>query len=160
MFLAFFESMKYVGHLIPLAFLRVFLGFYYLQQALIKYRTDFLQRPHIAEQLSEWVPASHAPTWYKLLVNTYFIPHWQTVAFIVTGLEFAIAISYILGYVVRPVALLAMLLCLNMFFIGGPQAEDFFKTFFAIHLMMAWVGAGRCLGFDYYFYKRQRGIWW
>ena len=38
--------------------------------------------------------------------------------------------------------------------------EDFYKTILAVHVMMAWVGAGRCLGFDYYFFKRRRGIWW
>ena len=88
------------------------------------------------------------------------IPNWQTVAFIIVGLEFAVAISYIIGYVVRPVALLGILLCVTMLFLSGPAHEDLYKTFLAIHLILAWVGAGRCLGFDYYYFKRRRGIWW
>jgi thiosulfate dehydrogenase [quinone] large subunit len=61
---------------------------------------------------------------------------------------------------VRPVAILAVILSLNMLVISGNQFDDMYKTFIAIHLMMAWVGAGRCLGLDYYFFKRRRGIWW
>src|SRR4051812_37417906 len=74
MFVAFFESVKYVGHLLPVSFLRVFMGYYYLQQALLKYNGDFLQRPRIADQIGEWMPVSQAPAWYKIFVNTYFIP--------------------------------------------------------------------------------------
>ncbi len=159
MLVAFFESIKYVGHLLPISFLRIFLGYYYLQQALLKYQGDFLLRPRIAEQIAEWLPASHAPEWYKGLIN-YLLPQWSTLAFAVMALEFTIAISYIIGYVVRPVALIGAFLCLNMLFISGPTVEDFFKTLLAIHIMMAWVGAGRCLGLDYFFYKRRRGIWW
>jgi len=160
MFVSFFESVKYVGHLLPISFLRIFLGYYYLEQALQKFRGDFLLRPRIADQIAEWLPASHAPNWYKMFVSAQVFPNWQTVAFVILGLEFVIAISYILGYVVRPVALLGVFLCINMLFISGPATEDLYKTFLAIHLIMAWVGAGRCLGFDYYFFKRRRGIWW
>lgn len=160
MFTAFFESVKYVGHLLPISFLRIFLGYYYLEQALVKYRGDFLSRPRIADQIAEWLPASHAPNWFKVFASSQMIPHWQTVAFIVVGLEFAIAISYIAGYVVRPVSLLGVFLCVMMLFISGSGSEDFYKTLLAIHLILGWVGAGRCLGFDYYFFKRRRGLWW
>jgi thiosulfate dehydrogenase [quinone] large subunit len=160
MFVAFFESVKYVGHLLPISFLRVFLGYYYLEQALLKYRGDFLLRPKMAAQVAEVLPSLQLPDWYRQIVEFYWIPHWQVLAFAVTGIELAIAISYLVGYVVRPVALLGALLSLNLLALSGAQTEDLYKTFFAIHLMMAWVGAGRCLGFDYYFFKRRRGIWW
>ncbi|MFZ4405402.1 MAG: hypothetical protein ACOYOK_14985, partial [Pseudobdellovibrionaceae bacterium] len=85
---------------------------------------------------------------------------WQTAAFILLGLEFAIAVSYILGYVVRPMALIAVVLGLNLIFISDTKYEDLYKTFIALHIVFAWLGAGRCLGFDYYFFKRRRGLWW
>lgn len=160
MLIAFFESVKYVGHLLPISFLRIFLGYFYLEQALLKFQGDFLTRPRIADQMAEWLPSSHAPNWFKIFASSQMIPNWQTVAFIILGLEFAIGISYIIGYVVRPVALLGIFLCINMLFISGPAMEDLHKTFLAIHLILAWVGAGRCLGVDYYFFKRRRGFWW
>src|SRR4051812_34944796 len=117
MLVAFFESIKYVGHLLPVAALRIFLGLYYLQQALIKLQGDFLLRPRIAEQIAEWLPASHAPEWYKSLIN-YFLPNWTALAFVIMALEFTIGISYLVGYVVRPVGLFAAILCINMLFIS------------------------------------------
>lgn len=160
MFISFLESVKYVGHLLPISFLRIFMGYFYFQEALIKYRGDFLLRPRIADQIAEWLPASHAPSWYKIFLSTSIIPHWQTLAFMIVGVEFMLGLSYILGYVVRPVALLGVLLSLNMLFISGPQMETHFKIILALHFVFAWIGAGRCLGVDYYFYKRRRGIWW
>lgn len=160
MLLAFLESIKYSGHLLPVVFLRVFLGYYYLLQALAKYRGDFMTRPRIAEQISEFLPASAAPEWYKFFVTTWWIPNWQTLAFIITGLEFAIAISYLAGYVVRPMALVAALLSLQMHYIAPAGMDQLSITFVGIHLTLAWIGAGRCVGIDYYFFKRRRGIWW
>lgn len=160
MLVSFFESVKYVGHLLPISFLRIFLGYYYLDVALKNYRGDFLLRPGLADQIAEFLPSSNAPTWFKIFANVQMIPHWQTVAFIILGLQFAIAISYLVGYVVRPVAVLGVLLSLVMLYISGPSVEDFNKVILAIHLILGWVGAGRCLGFDYYFFKRRRGLWW
>ncbi len=160
MFVAFFESFKYVGHLLPITLLRVFLGYYYLNQALLKYRGDFLIRPRLAATIAEYLPASHAPYWYKTVVETQIITNWQAFSYGITALEFAIAFSFIIGFLVRPVAILGLILCLNMMILAGPNAEDLNKTFAAIHFTLAWLGAGRCLGFDYYFYKRQRGLWW
>lgn len=160
MLVAFLESIKYTGHLLPVVFLRVFLGYYYLIQAVAKFQGDFLTRPRVAEAISEFLPASSAPNWYKFLATTWFIPHWQTIAFIVTGLEFAIAVSFLAGFVVRPIALLAALYTLQLHYISPPGTDQLQVTFVGLHLTMAWIGAGRCVGLDYYFYKRRRGIWW
>lgn len=160
MFVAFFESVKYVGHLVPIAFLRIFLGYFYLETALRKFQSDFLYRPRLAAELAEILPSLQAPVWYRTWVETFFIPQWQSLAFTLTALEFAIAISYLLGYVVRPVALLAALLSLNQLALATSGQEQLARTLTAIHLTLAWVGAGRCLGIDYYFFKRRRGLWW
>lgn len=160
MFVAFFESVKYVGHLLPISFLRIFLGYYYLDQALIHFRGDYLAFPRLASQIGEVLPSLQTANWYRQFLEGVVVPNWQIFAFVVVAIEFGIAISYILGYVVRPMALVGVLLSFNMLILAGPQMGDLYKTFIAIHLIMAWVGAGRCLGLDYYFFKRRRGIWW
>ncbi len=160
MLYAFLESVKYVGHLIPISFLRIFLGYSYLEMALQKIQGDFLYKPIIAEMIGEWLPNSRAPHWYKVLFGTYLLPHWQGLAFALVGIELAIGISYLLGYVVRPMALLAVILSFNQLYLASPDSESYFKLILSVHFILAWLGAGRCLGFDYYFYKRQRGIWW
>lgn len=160
MLVAFFESVKYVGHLLPISFLRVFLGYYYLQQALLKFHGDYLSRPILAAQVGDVLPAFQGSAWYKFVLETYFVGHWEIVAFTLTALEFGIAISYLIGFVTRPMALVAALLSMNMILLAGPEMHTMYKTFVAIHVALAWIGAGRCLGVDYYFYKRRRGIWW
>ncbi len=160
MFVAFFESLKYVGHLLPIAFLRIYLGFYYLDQALEKFRGDFLLRPRLAAEIDDVLPTLQVPVWYKSFLADVLVPYWKPFAFAITGFELAIAISFLLGYVTRPMALIGALLALNMYAIHGDSGEHFYKTLIAIHLVLAWIGAGRCLGFDYFFYKRRRGIWW
>ena len=160
MFAAFIDSVKYVGHLIPVAFLRIFMGYYYLQQALFKYNGDFLARPRLAAQIADVLPGLNAPFWYKMIIERMVIQHWQGFAFIILGLEFTIAFSYLLGYVVRPVAILGVFISLNYLILLGNGTDDLYRTFMAVHLIMALIGAGRCLGFDYYFFKRRRGLWW
>jgi thiosulfate dehydrogenase [quinone] large subunit len=160
MFAAFIDSVKYIGHLIPVAFLRIFLGYYYLQQALLKFNGDFLARPRLAAQIADVLPGLNAPGWYKMIVERMVIQHWQGFAFIILGLEFTIAFSYLFGYVVRPVAIIGVFLSVNYLVLIGSGSDDLYRTFIAVHIVMAWIGAGRCLGFDYYFFKRRRGIWW
>ncbi len=160
MITSFIESMRYVGHLLPISLLRIYLGYFYLHQALSKLNGDFLLRPRIAAQIADWLPAAQIPAWYKNILEFIVIPNWQYVAFMIMALQFAVGISYLLGYLVRPMAVIAFFMALqglSMSFLG---LEDMQRLFMATHLTLAWVGAGRCLGVDYYFFKRRRGIWW
>jgi thiosulfate dehydrogenase [quinone] large subunit len=159
MFNAFFESIKYVGHLFPLAFLRVFIGYFYLSQALQKYNGDFLSSPRLADWINQSLATSNAPAWYIDFLQQIVTPQWQVASGIVVVCELLIGISFLLGYLVRPFAILGVLL--GWFYMTLIPSQDIlFKTLIAIHVTLAWLGAGRCLGFDYYFYKRNRGIWW
>jgi len=160
MLASFIDSVRYVGHLIPVAFLRIFMGYYYLQQAMLKFNGDFLARPRLAAQIADVLPGLNAPVWYKILTERIVIQHWQAFALVALGLEFAIAISYLFGYVVRPMAFIGLLISINYLILAGGSSDELYRTFIAIHFMMAWVGAGRCLGLDYYFFKRRRGVWW
>lgn len=88
------------------------------------------------------------------------MPNWHIAAYAIVGVESLIGISFLLGYLVRPFALLGVLLNLNLLWIMGPDQALLYQTLLAIHFTLAWLGAGRCLGIDYYFYKKRRGIWW
>jgi thiosulfate dehydrogenase [quinone] large subunit len=156
---AFFESIKYVGHLFPLAFLRVFVGYFYLNQALLKYNGDFLTHPRIAEIISAGLAQSAAPSWYQDFLMQVAIPHWKVFSGVIVVLELLLGLSYLLGYLVRPMAMVGVLLGW-FYFSVYPGHEVLYKTLIAVHITLAWLAAGRCLGFDYYFYKRNRGIWW
>lgn len=157
---AYFESLKYVGHLLPVSFLRIFLGYFYIEQAVRDWKSHVLGNSVVSDLLTEALGKSNMPYWYKLFLSEHLLPHWNIYAFILVGIQLVIGISYVIGYVVRPTSILAVLFCLNLLVISSLGHEFFFKLMIACHLFMAWVGAGRCLGVDYYFYKRYRGIWW
>jgi thiosulfate dehydrogenase (quinone) large subunit len=61
---------------------------------------------------------------------------------------------------VRPAAILGAILALNFIYFGGPDNTALQQTHLVLFIVLGWLGAGRCLGLDYYFYKRQRGLWW
>lgn len=160
MFYAFFESVKHVGHLLPVALLRVFMGYYFLNLAFVKIQSDYLIRPRLVSSMVESLPQSIAPDWYRSFIEFFVIPNWQFFAYLLTGLELAIAMSFILGYLVRPLALMGAFLSLNYLLLSSLGEGDLHRIVLVIHLTFAWLGAGRCLGFDYFFFKRRRGIWW
>jgi thiosulfate dehydrogenase (quinone) large subunit len=157
---AYFESIKYVGHLLPISFLRIFLGYFYMDLVFKDWSHFLAGVGGYAETFVEALNKSHIPPWFRLLLSEQIIPYWQTYAFFIIGIQLVVAISYIIGYVVRPVSILAVLLGIVYLLIFPAEQEIFFKLLIACHIVLAWVGAGRCLGLDYYFYKRRRGVWW
>jgi thiosulfate dehydrogenase (quinone) large subunit len=165
MLVAFVESIKYVGHILPVTFLRVFLGYYYFTEALLRARGDFLSQAYLAEDIRAHLPRSTAPEWFKAALESIVIPNWQIFAVVITVIYFAVGISYLVGYMVRPFSMIAVLLGVAMIAaLGtGPSTsalEAQSTLLIVVHFILGWLGAGRCLGVDYYFYKRRRGIWW
>lgn len=160
MFQAYFESIKYVGHLLPISLLRVFLGYFYINQAYNDWKIHILSRSTVSDLLVDALASEKMPYWYRLMLTEYVMPNWSVFAFVLVGVQFIVGISYILGYVVRPTSVLAIFLCLNFMAASINQNDMLFRLLIVCHVLLAWVGAGRCLGLDYYFYKRYRGMWW
>lgn len=160
MLVAYIESMKYVGHLFPVALLRIYLGWSFLSTAWQRYQGDYLSQPRIAAAITEWAPTSAAPDWYKDFLDNTVVPNWQIFAYCVVYFGFLVGISFIIGFFVRPVALLAALLTMNFMVNSSPELLDLHRLHLILFLMLAWLGAGRCMGLDYFFYKRDRGLLW
>ena len=160
MLVAYLESLKYVGHLFPVALLRIYLGWSFLITAWGRYQGDYLSQPRIAATITEWAPSSAAPEWYKEFLDRVVVPNWQVFAYCVVYFGFLVGLSFILGFFVRPVALLAAVVTLNFVYNSGPDLIELHKLHLVLFLILAWLGAGRCLGMDYFFYKRDRGLWW
>jgi thiosulfate dehydrogenase [quinone] large subunit len=161
MIVAFVESIKYVGHLLPLAFLRVFIGYFYLNETLIRLHTGFLEQAYLAEDVRSYLPHSSAPEWYRAFLENILIPNWQIFAYAIVIMQIFVGLSYVIGYLVRPASIIGIFLCLNMMWAISSHPAALQNTFLLVlHITLGWMGAGRCLGFDYFFYKRRRGIWW
>jgi thiosulfate dehydrogenase (quinone) large subunit len=160
MLVAFFESIKHIGHLFPVVILRIFMGVHFLKIAVVNLKGPFLNQPLLAEMIRDFSPSSGAPFWYKDLLDGIVLPQWQLVAYTIVYLQFVIGLSFLFGFFVRPVSLLGFLLAWNYVYWSPAELQDFYRLQMACFIVLFTIGAGRCLGIDSYFYKRNRGIWW
>ena len=160
MILSFFESIKYVGHLYPIALLRIFLGYFFLDMAIARVNGEFLNQPRLAATIMDSLPQVDAGSWYILFLQDVVVPNWKFFAYTLTYFEFIIGICFIIGFLVRPAALMGAFIALNFIYFGGAESTLLHQTHLSLFVVLFWLGAGRCLGFDYYFYKRVRGFWW
>lgn len=160
MLIAFLESIRYVGHLYPVAVLRIFFGYHFLSLSFERLENQFLVQPRLAARIMNYLPEADLPTWYSDAIQTIVVPNWQIFAHALVYAQLAIGFSLLLGFLVRPATLIGILMSLNAILIGGPSSLLLNQMFLAVFVVLFWLGAGRCLGFDYFFYKRQRGIWW
>ncbi|MBT4763375.1 MAG: DoxX family membrane protein [Bdellovibrionaceae bacterium] len=160
MIVSFFESFKYIGHLLPVAFLRIFIGYYFVNSASKRSESRFLEQPQLAELINEWVPMSIAPELIKDFLQDFVVAYWQIFAHIITYSEYIVGIGFIIGFLVRPLSVLGVSIVVFFMFISNPADILVYKLFIAVFFTLSWLGAGRCMGVDYFFFKRHRGIWW
>lgn len=156
----FLESIKYVGYIYPVAFLRIFIGYIFLQKAYTNYNSDFIVYPKLAAQITDWIPFSQAPDLYITMLESVVVPNWKVFAFIIVYVQFVIGISFLLGFLVRPVSVVAILYTIHSIFSHAQPALELHYLYLALFIFTLLIGGGRCLGFDYFFYKRQRGLFW
>lgn len=160
MILAFLESIKYIGHLWPITLLRLFMCLQYFRMATAHLNSGLLEHPYLSEQLRLKMEALGVLNSYFSFWGTAVQENWLIASYVIVSTEIIVAVSYLLGYLVRPVALWASFLSLHLFWLVESQG-DYAQLFaFCIHLTFCLIGAGRCLGIDYYFYKSRRGLLW
>lgn len=160
MIFAFFESVKYVGHMLPVVVLRIYLGWWFLAAGMAKNESDYLFQPKLAAAITENMPLVNAPDWYRQILDGVIVPHWQIFAYSLMYFEFLIGMLLLIGFLARPMALLAAIVAWGYLFMTGPEQWPLYRMVITMSLVLAWVGAGRCLGLDYFFYKRHRGLLW
>jgi uncharacterized membrane protein YphA (DoxX/SURF4 family) len=89
--------------------------------------------------------------WFAWLYETVVVPNavlfsWLTIVFQVT-----IGVAFIVGFAVRPLALMALVLDFSIFMLGNSRIPPFFT---AMHLFVLATGAGRFYGLDGYLLGR------
>lgn len=159
MIAAFLESIKYVGHMWPLALVRIFIGFHFIFETYNRVQAGFLQHPYLSQRLL----LSDNPDSYGIyfsLFKNLIQSQWLVMTYGLLVLEFVIGFSYALGFGVRIASLLGMVLSIHSYlFFDFPGSPGQLYVFY-IHLLFCALGAGRCLGLDYYFFKSRRGLLW
>lgn len=160
MLTAFFESIKYVGHLYPVAFLRIFVGYHWLNQALADYQTGLFTSQIYIQQVAASDYIYNFPNWYKGLFDAIALPYWSITSHVILAMSFLVGLSFVLGFMIRPLGIIGILISFHHVVFSMGYHNLLHSTFVALFVTMVAIGAGRCVGFDYYFYKRNRGLWW
>jgi thiosulfate dehydrogenase [quinone] large subunit len=160
MFIAFFESFKYMGHLWPIALLRVYVGYFFLHAGIHKIQEGVLSDPAFQTTLQKWITDHPHNQAFVTMAQTWLVNHWQMTSEALVIAQIVVGICFILGFMVRPAALIAIVLSMSFMASVGSEAVTMNKIFIVLNGSLFLVAAGRCFGFDYYFYKRVRGIWW
>ncbi len=160
MILAYLESFKYVGHLWPVTFLRLVMSWQYLRMASTHFQAGYLQHPYLSEQLRLKMENLGVLNSYLHFWEVQIQENWLLMSMIVVGSEILIGFSYLLGYLVRPVSFWAAFLSIHLYWLVEAQGDSTQLFAFFMHVTFCLIGAGRCLGLDYYFYKSRRGLLW
>jgi thiosulfate dehydrogenase [quinone] large subunit len=160
MFIAFFESFKYMGHMWPVALLRIYVGYFYLQAGIKQIREGYLSDPIMQSSLQKYITDHGTHERFLSAFQTWTMAHWQVTAEVVIIAQLVVGISFIIGFMVRPTSLIAIVLSLDFMVAVNSEAVSLNRILIVLNAALFCVAAGRCYGFDYYFFKRLRGVWW
>ena len=160
MIIAFFESLKHLGHIWPLTLTRVYVGWIFLSAGIKKFKGGWLDSSIVVETVNKWIAGGTTHPTYTHFLQDYVVPHWKVFSYVLVGGEILVGAFLILGFIVRPMTLLAIFFSFNFMLAGASESVAFNQLLIVINVTMFIIGAGRAVGLDYYFYKRVRGIWW
>lgn len=154
------ESLRYVGHYFALCFLRISIGIYIWQWGWAKWTGSYLTDPILAGNIEQWAVKNRPPFFIETLFTDYMRTYWSVVAYAQTIFELLAGFLLIIGFCVRPTSLLLVVYFWFFSYIEPQTSWNFINLFLLSLFTVSWAGAGRCLGIDYYFYKRRRGLLW
>lgn len=160
MLYSFLESVKFTAHIFPLAILRIGIGSYFLNQSIDKLNTNYLVTPQLARTLNELLSSSQASVNFKYLISEAIIPSWQFFAYFLFFVQLFIGLSFVSGFLVRVSSILGIILCTFYLLMDVVSITPFYQILLLNFIAMGFIGAGRCLGADYFFYKRYNGWLW
>ena len=160
MLISFFESFKHVGHLIPIAGLRIYLGVYYIYECYSRYNNDFVSANIIPSLIKDNLSEQLNIGGYQNFISGYILDHWKFVAYFVLICVLLIGISFIFGFMVKVFSLIAIFLSLHILMFGSSSDFLIHQILIGVNLTFFLIGAGRCIGIDYFFYKKTRGLFW
>ena len=118
MLASFLESIKYVGHMYPVAFVRIVLGYQSLAMVVSRVNTGYLENAYISDRLN-LSSGGEASGLYFDLFKSLIQGQWLMMTYVLIIFEVIIGCSYVVGFGVRVASLLGMLLscCICIFFL-------------------------------------------
>ena len=140
--------------------IRIIFGYRYISLALDRIRAGYLEHAYISEYFNLSGSDLRIPDFYFQLFKNLVQSQWFQLTCVFISLEVLIGISYVLGFCVRLAGLFGIILSFHIYLFFSAQYGTGQIYMFYLHLLFLLSGAGRCLGFDYYFFKSRRGLFW
>lgn len=143
-----------------IAVLRIYIGYYFLQQGIKKYHRNFPKGDWIARQIGD-IPALDLYPWYKTFLQSYVAPHSELFGYLVTFGEIAVGGCLVIGLLTRFSALMGLFLVVNyclgpgMARGGAMLAQQ--QTFMVSLVIFVLSNPGRVLGLDGLLFGRGKG---
>lgn len=160
MLTSFFESFKHVGHLVPISGLRIYLGVIYIYEFSTRYNQNFLSKNYLSSVIKENFSEQLSTGGYKQFIVGHILDRWPFVAYFILICLLFIGVSFMLGFMVKIFSLIAIFLSLNTIMLDSSGDFLLHQILIGVNLTFFLIGAGRCIGIDYYFYKKTRGLFW
>jgi thiosulfate dehydrogenase [quinone] large subunit len=142
------KERTYLWYIVPL---RLYVGYYLLQQGIRKYQRGFPHSDWIGRQIGD-LDKVDLYTWYKVFLTDYVVPNRELFGYLVTVGEIAVGACLLLGLFTRLSAIVGLFMLVN-YYLGPGMArggvsmaqQQMFIVSLAIILLS---NPGRTLGLD------------
>jgi hypothetical protein len=141
-----------------LAFLRIFIGVFWLFEVTVGHNWKIggfgsdahpgwigAQRGDVVREDVAEAIADGTWAWFGSIYESVIVPNAELFSWLTIILQLTLAVGFILGAFVRPLALMALIMDFSIFMLGNSRIPPFFT---AAHLALLATGAGHYYGFD------------
>lgn len=138
--------------------LRLWIGYYLLQQGIRKYLRNFPHGDWITRQIGD-LDKIEIYSWYKTFLADYVVPHRELFGYLVMSGEILVGLCLVLGLLTRFSSIVGLFMLLNYHFGpgmargGAVLAQQ--QTFIVALVVIFLSNAGRTLGLDGLFFKKK-----
>jgi thiosulfate dehydrogenase [quinone] large subunit len=153
-------NLKEKTYLWYIALLRIYIGFYFLQQGIRKYQRDFPRGDWIGRQIGD-LATLDLYSWYKSLLMNYVVPHQELFGYLVMTGEILVGACLLLGLLTRFAAFVGLFMVINYYFGpgmargGAVMAQQ--QTFAVSLIVFLLSSPGHALGLDGLVFTRGKG---
>lgn len=144
-------NLKERTYLWYISVLRIYIGYYLLQQGIRKFQRDFPKGDWIGRQIGD-IPTLDLYSWYKAFLQNYVVPHSELFGYLVMVGEIAVGACLLLGLFTRFNAGIGLFMLIN-YYLGPGMARGGAslaqqQTFIVALVIFMLANPGRTLGLD------------
>ncbi|MGE5817265.1 MAG: DoxX family protein [Deltaproteobacteria bacterium] len=144
-----------------IALLRIYIGYYLLQQGIRKFQRDFPHGDWIGREIGDLTTLELYP-WYKNFLMNYVVPHHELFGYLVTSGEILVGGCLLLGMFTRLAAFVGLFMMINYYLgpgmaqRGAAMAQQ--QTFIVCLIVFLLSNPGRAFGLDGAIFGKGKGL--